>query len=845
MTSNSQSRNFSNSIPLAALYWSLIVIAGLAAAVVLATFWLASQTRSDDDWVRHSLTVRNQIAKVTNLMQDAASSQRDYLITDRDVYLLPYKNAVEKLPAALDELATMVADNPLQMEASGRLRKSVTGKLADMQNTLVERGSGQASSALAILKDEVSSRSVTEIGHLRSEMEAEEDRLLAFRWSLATSSSNLLQSSAVMSFLLICAAGAVFRRYEKRSFAALSSVLSASQDRLNERNLIIEACPIGIMATDKNGKIVLANAEIEKQFGYRKEELIGQRIDVLVPARARAEHVKHREGFTEKPESRSMGACGDLFGLRRDGTEFPVEVGLSPLGSGENLMVLSVIVDLSERRRIDRLKDEFVATVSHELRTPLTSISGSLGLLVGQQSGNLPEPAARLLVIAHKNSQRLVRLINDILDIEKVESDRIVFNLSRVEVRPLLQRAITENLSLAEAYGVHVRLDVVSVRGEVKADPDRLVQVVTNLLSNAIKFSSTDQEVLVSVEKRGDLVRISVRDHGSGIPAAFRSHIFEKFAQADSTNTRQNGGTGLGLSIVKQIVQRLDGEVCFDDALGGGTIFHVDLPAWKHENAAEIHLDAEADATRILLCDDDRETASAVREHLKAGFAVDFAYTMADAIERTEVTRYAAILVDLKLPDGDGVSLMLQIRAQMLHHVTPIIVIAGDPSRGISDVRSPRLNVTDWLRKPVDFENLVTILKAAIIPRSQIRPRILHVDDDRDVLAIVKHALSAMADVVSVETVKRARRAILADRIDLVLLDITLREFSGLDLLPELRDAGNAVPVVIYSAYGDGLACDDQIKAVLSKSNASLESLVTTIRDRLSSQTMIQALEAT
>jgi signal transduction histidine kinase len=233
-----------------------------------------------------------------------------------------------------------------------------------------------------------------------------------------------------------------------------------------------------------------------------------------------------------------------------------------------------------ERKRLERLKDEFVSTVSHELRTPLTSISGSLGLLMGNAVGKLPDAAVRLLAIAHTNSQRLVRLVNDILDIEKMESRQIVFKFGRVEVRSLISQAIEANRVFAEAGGVRIRLEDASAVCDVRADPDRLAQVVSNLLSNASKFSPADNEVVVAIENGTDVVRISVRDHGAGISADFKPHVFERFAQADATNARQNGGTGLGLSIVKQIVDRLGGEVGFADAPGGGAIFYVTLPCW-------------------------------------------------------------------------------------------------------------------------------------------------------------------------------------------------------------------------------------------------------------------------
>jgi signal transduction histidine kinase len=236
------------------------------------------------------------------------------------------------------------------------------------------------------------------------------------------------------------------------------------------------------------------------------------------------------------------------------------------------------------RKQLERVKDEFVSTVSHELRTPLTSLFGSLGLLTGNATGKLPEPTARLLAIAQGNSRRMLRLVNDILDIQKLESGHVAFDLKRVGVGSLLVQTVESIRGFAEGHNVKIRFETAVAVDDVRADKDRLAQVFTNLLFNAIKFSPPDGQVVVTVAKAGDgdRIRVSVRDQGAGISPDFRSRIFEKFAQADATNALRKGGTGLGLSIVKQIVDRLGGEVGFDDAPGGGTIFYVDLPVWPH-----------------------------------------------------------------------------------------------------------------------------------------------------------------------------------------------------------------------------------------------------------------------
>jgi signal transduction histidine kinase len=375
---------------------------------------------------------------------------------------------------------------------------------------------------------------------------------------------------------------------------------------------ILDSASFAIIATDAKGVIQLFNVGAERLLGYRASDL----VDKFTPSDIHdsQEVITRAEGLSVEFQttiapgfgalafkaSRGIEDRYELTYIRKDGSRFPAQVSITALRDEHNTVIGYLLIGADnsaaqiaiaaaakeklaqeilhqERQRLDRLKDEFVSTVSHELRTPLTSISGSLGLLVGGAAGTLPEPAARLLAIAQSNSNRLVRLVNDILDIERMASGQMAFQLEVVEARVLAVQVIENNRGFADLHRVRVRLATGASAGEVHADPDRLSQVVTNLLSNAIKFSPPDGEVEVMVEKRDDVIRISVRDHGPGIPADFKAHVFDKFAQADATDARSKGGTGLGLSIVQEIVTRLGGTVSFDDAPNGGTVFHVDL----------------------------------------------------------------------------------------------------------------------------------------------------------------------------------------------------------------------------------------------------------------------------
>jgi PAS domain S-box-containing protein len=339
--------------------------------------------------------------------------------------------------------------------------------------------------------------------------------------------------------------------------------------------LAVEVCPSGIIVVGADGVIRLVNAEIERLFGYSREELCGRSIDVLLPPALRNKHATERRHYGKRPHARHFGAARDFRACRRDGSEFPVEIGLNPIRVGDGVMVVAAVVDISERKRLERARDEFVATVSHELRTPMTAITASLGLLLADASNHPSQPAVHLLQIAHDNCRRLVRMLDDLLDLKKLEAGQMPFRFERCDGRTLLERAIETTRSLAVDRGVTIRLEAPADPVALYVDPDRLIQVVTNLLSNALKASPNGKDVLVTLEQRTPCLRIGVRDYGAGIPAEFRSRIFTSFAQP--TGARK-GGSGLGLSIAQKIVAGLHGRIGFEDAPGGGTVFYVELP---------------------------------------------------------------------------------------------------------------------------------------------------------------------------------------------------------------------------------------------------------------------------
>ena len=370
-------------------------------------------------------------------------------------------------------------------------------------------------------------------------------------------------------------------------FVAGASIASLVNWRLNEAarahtELVLNSVGEGIIGVDPQGTISFVNPAATRMLGWSMEECSGKSLPAIL------QHVDDTCG-TQAPSPLAIPLqdgteqqVTDAVFCRKDGTQFPVEYVRTPIREYDRCLgAVITFKDITERKKIDRMKNEFISTVSHELRTPLTSIRGSLGLVAGGVAGAIPPQAKTMIDIAHKNSERLVRLINDILDIEKIESGKMVFDLKPQELMPLVEQAIEANHAYAEQFGVTIVLRHAKPGAMVNVDADRLTQVLTNLLSNAAKFSPRNAPVEVAVSRRDGALRVAVTDHGPGIPAEFHDRIFQKFAQADSSDTRQKGGTGLGLSISKAIVERLGGQIGFTTALGGGTTFYVDLPEWR------------------------------------------------------------------------------------------------------------------------------------------------------------------------------------------------------------------------------------------------------------------------
>jgi PAS domain S-box-containing protein len=365
------------------------------------------------------------------------------------------------------------------------------------------------------------------------------------------------------------------------NFIVYQEVSDALQNSKNRLVAILDNILDGIITIGETGIIESFNKAAERIFGYEAQQVIGNNVRMLMPEPYYSEHDGYLQQFMESGVRKIIGIGRQVSGLRRDGSIFPMDLAVSVMQVDNKRMFTGIVRDITELVKINLMKSEFISTVSHELRTPLTSIRGSLGLIVGGIAGELPAQAKMLAEVANKNCERLILLVNDILDMEKIESGKMEFVLQPVELIALLGRVLQSNQSYADQFSVHLRLEATISDVTVKVDTNRLQQVLTNLLSNAVKFSPEGENVNVAVSMVDGRVRIAVSDRGCGISEQFRSRIFQKFAQADSSDTRKKGGTGLGLSITRAIVEQMGGKIGFDSEPNVLTTFWVEFPVYS------------------------------------------------------------------------------------------------------------------------------------------------------------------------------------------------------------------------------------------------------------------------
>lgn len=416
-----------------------------------------------------------------------------------------------------------------------------------------------------------------------------------------------------------------------------------------------------------------------------------------------------------------------------------------------------------------------------------------------------------------------------------MQFDFVVINLTQ-----LIKQSLEENKGYGEKLNIHFKLTLAPEEDVlVRVDEKRLLQVMSNILSNAAKYSPSGEQVDIKIELLDAKVRISVHDHGKGIPKEFQGKIFNKFSQADSSDTRQKGGTGLGLNITQAIVLQHNGIIDFNSDEENGTTFYVDLPLYIEQvTPKKLNLNMKKDDENkpfILIVEDDHDVSSLLSMMLKnEGYQCDQAFDYHEATEKIKTNTYDAITLDLMLPDGSGVNILRQLRNNEATLHVPVIVVSAIIDKGMKEVEYEAFEMVDWVEKPIDTSRLLKTIKASLSNKNKGIGRILHVEDDPDITAIVNSLLDNDFNVTSASSLQQAKNMLKDNSYDLVLLDIGLPDGSGLDILPLLQDDEHQIPVVIFSAQDAPEGTASKMVVTLVKSKTNNEHLMKQIKHAIS-----------
>jgi len=574
-----------------------------------------------------------------------------------------------------------------------------------------------------------------------------------------------------------------------------------------ERDLfhsILNASAEGILSLDFNDVVEFANPAAAILLGCTPSDLLSHDIHRLLHG--------HRPGGV----AACAGKCNLLRTLhgrktcsgeeaiyQRDGSAIPIEFSFGPMVErGHTTGAVVSVRDISQRHAHDRLKDEFVSTVSHELRTPLTSIRGALGLLSTGLLGTLPEKAADLLRIAVTNTDRLVRLINDVLDLERMESGRAVLHFQQVDVSDLIQQAIETMRTMAESHGVLIHFEAETC--PMEADADRIVQVFTNLLSNAVKFSERGSTVTFSISAGDEILSINVSDNGRGVPHDKLESVFDRFQQVDATDSRQKGGTGLGLAICRSILQQHGGRIWAEPNSPRGTTFRMVVPRHQARVTEDLLSSPFSRALplleqSILICDDDPIARSMVRHHLQQhNYAVFEAESGEQALELARQQSFDAILLDLFMPGMNGWETLNRLKSDAATAAIPVVILSVFSSRPINR----KEDIRGWVSKPFNEQSLLAALGAALHPGAG-SSRILLVEDDDNRAQLVT-ANFERAGLAVHRAGTRTEAISMCQRLhpELMVLNLSLPNDDGMQIVSWLRQHYelHKLPLVVYSS---------------------------------------------
>ncbi|MGC9357295.1 MAG: GAF domain-containing protein [Anaerolineae bacterium] len=585
----------------------------------------------------------------------------------------------------------------------------------------------------------------------------------------------------------------------------LGTMLRAQQIEAVKSEAILEGIADGVMVADANGRITLFNAAAERILSISRSQATGRMVDEMLGLYG----LKAQEWLTEVRKWQKNPASyetGDFLAERLELEKRVVSVHLSPVisQSHEFLGMVSVFRDVTAEVEADRAKSDFVSTVSHELRTPMTAIKGYVDLLLMGTTGDLTKMQAQFLEVVRTNADRLTALVNDLLDLSRIETGKIVLNPRPLDMGNVIEQAVMTIAPKAREKGLVARDVVPDGLPKVYGDPDRVFQILTNLLGNAFKYTPIGGEISVHAYIRDAMMHVAVTDTGIGISREDQESIFDRFFRVDDPLVQEESGTGLGLSITASLVKMQGGEVFVESEPGEGSIFTFTLPLAEGEQTESVGRPPEdfvlIRPVKILVVDDDAEVAELLRLTLTGeDREVLVATTGEEALHLAREQRPDLISLDIRLPDLDGFELLQLLKREPETAEIPVIIVSvvEDVQRGLD------LGAVDYLTKPIDEGRLRQVVDDALSNRNLV----LVVDDDYQILVTMREALRAQG--LGVRTTGRGARALqLARRLRpaLLLLDLSLPDLDGHRVLDNLRQnphTGDIPVIVMMESEGD------------------------------------------
>jgi PAS domain S-box-containing protein len=565
----------------------------------------------------HIKAVVKQINLANKRFVDSLSFVAGYCVTGKKFFADKYKETIAKLPQDFDTMKSLVAQYPKELASIEKLSNTVDKCILALKRAEELQEAGHRAKAYTELaaSKEIFQDLMRETNDLSSELERLEKRSPIIQEISRQQIKQLLFVGIILNIFIAIFLALYFNKWTTQRLKILmdnttrlaremplnppikgsdeiaqldkvfnSMALALAESTHKEREItknaiaaeasirhIIESMPVGLIIISETGIIEQINPKTEEMFGCQFQSIEGQNLEILFK-----EESGNKKSFVSELTQKALGHIISKTALDKDGKTFPVDLSITEFNSPNKQSYLAVIIDVSERHAIEKLKQEFVAMVSHELRTPLTSVQGFLGLLKEGLYGNLNDRGQKTLLMADRNIGRLMNLIKDLLDAERLESGIIAMQQSEIEISSIIEKAIESVRNVADKHKISIEFS--SDKINLFADGDRLVQVLINFLSNAIKFSPEERKITINTCKIENKLEVRVTDQGRGIPNKYHDSIFERFQQVDFNDSKQKGGTGLGLAICKAIITQHNGIIGVDSTEGKGASFWFQIP---------------------------------------------------------------------------------------------------------------------------------------------------------------------------------------------------------------------------------------------------------------------------